>query len=317
MGVLFSTALGALMVILLGGLSVLLMQRTIRQREAAQNELETMNENLERIVEHRTADLQEANAEIQRFAYIVSHDLRSPLVNIMGFTTELEAFRRSIFNEIERLQADVSKLGSDVKSADTATLATEFDEAISFIKSSITRMDRLINAILRLSREGRREFKPERLDMTELVQAIESSMAHQATAVGATISVGRLPEITSDRVALEQVFSNLIDNALKYLRPDEPGKIEVSGQENPGYMVYEVKDNGRGIDTGDHSRVFELFRRAGPQDRPGEGIGLAHVRALVRRLGGTVTLSSELGKGSVFRVVLPRRWIDQDKRNAA
>jgi hypothetical protein len=107
---------------------------------------------------------------------------------------------------------------------------------------------------------------------------------------------------------VEQIFANLVDNALKYGREGEPLHIEIMGRTSGTNAIYDVRDNGRGIDPGDHARVFELFRRSGPQDRPGEGIGLAHVRALVRRLGGTMGLSSTLGQGSTFTVTLPRRW---------
>ena len=104
---------------------------------------------------------------------------------------------------------------------------------------------------------------------------------------------------------MQQIFSNLIDNALKYLKPNEPGDILVRGQHRLGFAVFEIIDNGRGIDTKDHQRIFDLFRRAGLQDKQGQGIGLAHVRALIRRLGGTITVSSELGHGSTFTVALP------------
>ena len=106
---------------------------------------------------------------------------------------------------------------------------------------------------------------------------------------------------------MEQVFGNLVDNALKYLQPGRAGRVVVRGREDRGRLVYEVQDNGRGIDPRDHERVFDLFRRAGVQDQPGEGIGLAHVRALVHRLGGSITLESALDRGSVFRVSLPPR----------
>ncbi|MBV9075989.1 MAG: HAMP domain-containing histidine kinase [Methylobacteriaceae bacterium] len=250
---------------------------------------------------------------MQRFAYIVSHDLRAPLVNIMGFTTELEALRADMFGRLDEL----AKTASEAERGGDRQLGADFDEAIGFIKASIGKMDRLINAILRLSREGRRQFKPERVDMEALVEGIRASLAHQADAAGATIAVSRLPSIVSDRLALEQIFTNLVDNALKYLRSGVPGRIEVSGRSTPGGLVFEVRDNGRGIDPKDRERVFELFRRSGVQDRPGEGIGLAHVRALVRRLGGTIGLTSEPGRGSTFTVTLPRRWAGDAARTAA
>src|SRR5450631_1679287 len=115
-----------------------------------------------------------------------------------------------------------------------------------------------------------------------------------------------LPTITSDRLALEQVFSNLMDNAVKYLRAGVPGSIEVRATESDGAITYEAHDNGRGIDAKDRERIFDLFRRSGIQDRPGDGIGLAHTRALVRRLGGSINVESEPDRGSVFKVTLPK-----------
>jgi len=313
---------GMALVVLIGALSVFLVQRTSRQRESARNELAATNANLERIVAHRTADLTEANEEIQRFAYIVSHDLRSPLVNIMGFTTELEALRNDIFDEIAKLreQAGVAAAHADPSEgtgASTNPLGTGFDEAITFIKASITKMDRLINAVLKLSREGRRDFKPEEIDMNALLASITQTVAHRASEQGAIVAVADLPPVVSDQLAVEQIFSNLVDNALKYGRHEEPGRIEIKGRATRTHVMYEVCDNGRGIDPQDHQRVFELFRRSGPQDRPGEGIGLAHVRALVRRLGGAMGLTSELGRGSVFTVTLPRRWVGENNRSVA
>lgn len=311
------TALGSALVLLLGLVSVALVRRSARGRDAAEAALKDTNANLENLVDERTADLTEANEEIQRFAYIVSHDLRSPLVNIMGFTSELEELRGDIFRRIATLSGpadkpiDAAEVSEDVASAlqgDDRRLADEFTEALGFIKSSIGKMDRLISAILNLTREGRREFKPERIDTTKLIETIAETVAHQAQEAQATIKVEKLPELLSDRLALEQIFGNLIDNALKYLRDGVPGEIIVSGKTKLGFAVFEVTDNGRGIDPKDHQRIFDLFRRAGVQDRPGQGIGLAHVRALIRRLGGTMSVNSALDAGSTFTVTLPVKW---------
>ena len=266
----------------------------------------------------RSSDLREVNDEIQRFAYIVSHDLRSPLVNIMGFTSELEELRCEIFKRIAalgRADASVQPPPVDGEAAALALagedrrLSQDFSEALEFIKSSIDKMDRLISAILNLTREGRREFDPVRIDTRELIEAVVATLAHQAAEAQAQIRIEPLPEITSDRLALEQIFSNLIDNALKYLRPDVPGDIAIRGRTKLNFAIFEVSDNGRGIDPKDHQRIFDLFRRAGTQDKPGQGIGLAHVRALVRRLGGSMSVSSELDKGSTFTITLPIRWL--------
>jgi signal transduction histidine kinase len=315
---LLTTLLGAALVVAVGATSFILMRRSVQQRERARQELAVINANLERIVEFRTADLTEANEEIQRFAYIVSHDLRSPLVNIMGFTTELEALRKDIFAQVEPLQRQLAALNAKVDAPGTPleTLGKDFDESVGFIKTSIAKMDRLINAVLKLSREGRRQFHPERLDMNEMLESIDRTVAHRAAEQAATIEIGDLPPVESDRLAVEQIFSNLVDNALKYGRAGVPTRIQIDHRSTPTHVIYDVRDNGRGIDAQDHQRVFELFRRSGVQDRPGEGIGLAHVRALVRRLGGTLTLKSELGQGSTFTVTLPRRW-QGETRSAA
>src|SRR5262249_1834777 len=145
-------------------------------------------------VDERTADLREANEEIQRFAYIVSHDLRSPLVNIMGFTSELEELRNSIFRRIAALgHVDASAAAPlDAEPAlggEDKQLSEDFAEALGFIKSSIAKMDRLISAILNLTREGKREFVPVRIDMRELIEAIVTTLAHQAEEAKAEIRV--------------------------------------------------------------------------------------------------------------------------------
>jgi signal transduction histidine kinase len=249
--------------------------------------------------------LREANEEIQRFTYIVSHDLRSPLVNIMGFASEIDIWRKQIF---ERLGALRAQAGGEQDAGSDEALRSDLEEALSFIKSSVAKMDRLIAALLKLSREGQRQFQPQFIDMSQLLQSTLEALAYQAQAVNAKITVGELPTITSDRLALEQVFSNLMDNAVKYLRAGVPGSIEVGATESDGAITYEVRDNGRGIDTRDRERIFDLFRRSGIQDRPGDGIGLAHARTLVRGLGGSINVESEPGRGTVFKVTLPKRW---------
>jgi signal transduction histidine kinase len=279
--------------------------RYTRELERAQAEVKAANDALEQRVEERTADLAAANDELQRFAYIISHDLRAPLVNVMGFTAELEAATVPLRGLLATLGSDAAPCPT--RAAAEAAVREEIPEALGFIRSSTQRMDRLISAILRLSREGRRQLTPERVRMGTLVGSIAGTMQHQLDAAGCSFDIeGRLPDIVSDRLALEQIFANLIDNAVKYLSPERPGRITVRGRlVARGRAVFEVEDNGRGVDPRDHDRIFELFRRAGSQDQPGEGIGLAHVRALARRLGGNVEIASALSRGSVFRVTLP------------
>ncbi len=240
------------------------------------------------------AALRESNEQLQRYAYVVSHDLRAPLVNIMGFTSELEATRvdlRAAITGIPRAQA----------------LDRDFGEALGFIQVAVAKMDGLINAILKLSREGTRVMKPEPLEMSPFIQGLADAIRHQTDQAGAVIAVAPdLPGLTADRLAIEHVFGNLLDNAVKYLSGDRPGRIAVSGEEAGANVVYRVTDNGRGIAPQDQARVFELFRRAGIQDRAGDGIGLAHVKTVIRALGGRIDLTSKPAMGTTFTVTLPR-----------
>ncbi len=304
-----SNALGLAVVLVAGAWVAYGLRRYVRALRGtraalsrANAELGHANDHLERTVAERTADLSEANEEIQRFAYIVSHDLRAPLVNIMGFTSELEAAIGTLgqfvgaFGERHpgELPPEVAEAAND-----------DIPEAIRFIRASTAKMDRLIAAILRLSREGRRVLAPERLDMGVVLAGIADTLRHQAEDLGAEIAIDALLSLVADRLAVEQIFGNLIENALKYLQPGRPGRIRVSGRADGGMARFEIADNGRGIAEKDHERIFDLFRRAGDQSVAGEGIGLAHVRALVRRLGGTIDCRSVLGRGSTFRVSLP------------
>jgi signal transduction histidine kinase len=289
--------LGLTGLIALGLRTYLTGLRAAQEMTAKANEtLERTNEQLDDLVRVRTEDLTAANEEIQRFAYIVSHDLRAPLVNVMGFTSELEQAAGALTRHL-----DTQTVPAELREA----IAEDIPEALRFIRSSTSKMDRLINAILKLSREGRRVLVPEPLDMAALLHNIADSMQHQATSKQAVIEIGTVPSIISDRLAVEQIFTNVMDNALKYLKPDRPGAIKIDGRREGSMVRYDIADNGRGIAERDYERVFELFRRAGDQTVPGEGIGLAHVRALVRRLGGSIECSSALGVGTTFTVRVP------------
>lgn len=303
-------ASGVLLVVVSGG-SIFVIIRYTNDLTGSRDALARLNENLEGAVRERTGDLQRANDEIQRFAYIVSHDLRSPLVNVMGFTAELEAASKRLSAMMDR----VDERAPDIVDADDRLAAREdLPEAIGFIRTSTQKMDRLINAILRLSREGRRPITPERLDMNVLMASVVGTLRHRIDELGIELTVAPgLPGLTSDRLAVEQVMANIVENAIKYLDPARPGRIEIRGQRNGPRASFAIVDNGRGIDPKDHERIFDLFRRSGKQDQPGEGIGLAHTRALAYRLGGTISVESELGKGATFRINLPIHYADEQK----
>ena len=314
---------GALVIIAVVGGSAWTVFHYTRELAAARLEMEKLNQGLEERVQERTADLGRANEEIQRFAYIVTHDLRAPLVNIMGFTSELESSFETLRGYFQKQQKrqdqagpsdearpatlDMTAQGVDNEEARQAAME-DMPEAINFIRSSTRKMDGLINAILKLSREGRRTLKPEQIALSPLLEATSAAIQHQVSEAGGAVQFDiNVPPIVSDRIALEQVFGNLLDNATKYSDPKRPLDLKITARTaTANRIVVEVADNGRGIAKQDHERVFELFRRSGTQDKAGEGIGLAHVRALVRSLGGDITLTSELGQGTTFRISLPR-----------
>lgn len=298
-------AVAALLILLLGAVIFTLVRRYLDDLAAARAEVDAVNAGLEETVRERTGALIRANEEVQRFAYIVSHDLRSPLVNVMGYTAELEQAGKTIDRHI--IEAEKKR---PVDPEIITAVREDMPEAIGFIRASTEKMDRLINAILKLSREGRRNLTPETLDVGAIAQKAADAIRHQTEEVGAEVIVQPTPPFESDRLSMEQIIGNLIDNAVKYLDPSRPGRIVVSGRDLPGgWVEYLIADNGRGISQRDHERIFELFRRAGRQDRPGEGLGLAFVRNSVRRLGGTIEVDSILGEGSTFRLKFPKRLI--------
>jgi signal transduction histidine kinase len=297
--------LGALLVLVLGLISALLVRRQVSTLMAAQKQLDMVNAGLEEEVRERTSDLVRANEEIQRFAYIVSHDLRAPLVNVMGYTSELEQVGLALDTHLKT----VEEKQPDLLDEETVRAVREdVPEAVGFIRASTAKMDGLIKAILQLSREGRRPLTAEDLNMTEVVQGLIDAVAHPIMESGGEASVEDLPRIASDRLSIEQIFGNLIDNAAKYQHPERPLQLIVKGREvEGGWVEFEISDNGRGVAAKDHERIFELFRRSGKQDKPGEGLGLAFVRSAVRRLGGSIRLDSDLGEGATFILRFPRQ----------
>ena len=303
------TICGAIFIVVVVGGSAWVVILYTRKLIQAQKEIGALNRGLEERVRERTADLGRANDEIQRFAYIVTHDLRAPLVNIMGFTSELEESLKAIQSAFRSSDSASAVCQNDGPPEEARTAVLEdLPEAIGFIKSSIRKMDGLINAILKLSREGRRVLTPETLRLDALLKSAAANLRHQVAEAGGEVKIeAKVPPLISDRLALEQIFGNLLDNAVKYRVPQRPLRILVRASESLGQrIIVEIEDNGRGIAKTDHERVFELFRRSGDQNLPGEGIGLAHVRAMIRNLGGDITLASELGQGTTMKLNLPK-----------
>ncbi|MGD0813658.1 MAG: ATP-binding protein [Verrucomicrobiota bacterium] len=244
--------------------------------------------------------LAEKNKELETVVYIASHDLRSPLVNIQGFTKELKRDCDRIFE----LMAD------GVPSAEKERelkeiLGRDMPEAMEFIHAGVVKIDTLLAGFLRFSRLGRAALTIRRLNMAAMLASIAQTVEFQLKQTGATLQVGGLPDCRGDTIQINQVFSNLIDNAIKYRSPNRPGLIEVTGRVENGICVYAVKDNGIGIAPEHQARVFEIFHRLNPAASEGEGLGLTIAQKILERQEGKIWVESKPGEGSVFFVSLP------------
>ncbi len=262
----------------------------------------TERKRAEEQLHHYADELQQSMAETRQFAYIVSHDLRAPLVNLKGFAAELQMSLDDI-----RPALDQALTCLDVSRRQDLLTAIDEDvpEALSFITSSVDRMDHLINALLKLSRLGRREISLEPLDMPTLVQTTLQTLAHQIESRQVAVHVAPLPTVMADPTAMEQILGNILNNAVLYLDPARPGRIEISGERGDETTHIAIRDNGRGIAPEDMDKVFAPFRRIGKPDVAGEGMGLAYVQALVRRHGGQIWCDSAPGVGTTFTIALP------------
>ena len=254
------------------------------------------------------SNLAQQRQENEMFVYSVSHDLRSPLINLQGFSEELSLSYRDIQSLFERenVPASVRERGLDL-------LSENIEESIRFIQTAVGRLARIIDALLRLSRAGRVEYQCQSTDVAPIVPKILEALHDTISGKKAEIVVGELPPAWGDPTAVEQIFANLIGNSVQYLDPARSGRIEV-GSDRPsgpgnlaGLHVYFVKDNGLGIPEAYQQRVFTPFNRLHANVAQGEGIGLTLVRRVVERLGGKIWLESTAGVGSTFFVALPSR----------
>jgi PAS domain S-box-containing protein len=277
--------------------------RDITDRKQAEKALREAHDRLEQRVKERTADLRAANEELKRFAYIVSHDLRAPLINLKGFAGELRWAAEKIQSAVGQWMPSMNaKEREEIRVA----VYEDVPEALDFIESSVTRMDSLINSILKLSRLGRRELQFESIDMNGLVKDILKTIAHLVETCRARVHVESLPEVTADRISMEQIMGNLFENAIKYLTPDRVGEIRVWGEQGDEFTAFHIQDNGRGIAENDIPKLFEIFGRVGVRDVPGEGMGLAYVQTMVRRHGGHIRCESKPGEGTTFTFTIAK-----------
>jgi PAS domain S-box-containing protein len=254
----------------------------ITERKEAEKKIRRLNVDLERRVAERTGELESANKELEAFSYSVSHDLRAPLRHIEGF--------------VEILQ---SASGAPPDAESTGHLQT--------IAGSAKQMGRLIDDLLTFSRSARAELRKRPIQLRDLVESIVLDLGRETKGRQIEWVVGELPEVQADPALLKQALVNLIRNALKYSRPRKRARIEIGSEPKESEEVIFVRDNGVGFDNRYAHKLFGVFQRLHrAADFEGTGIGLANVRRIIHRHGGSTWAEGELDKGATFYFSLPK-----------
>ncbi|MCP4537343.1 MAG: GAF domain-containing protein [Chloroflexi bacterium] len=252
-------------------------------------------------LQQRTFELETRNEELGRFTYVASHNLRTPLVNLQGFSAEL---RLTFGQVISMLNTAFPHLNETQRQTITIFQA-DIPEALDFIDSSVSHLNHLTNALSELSRLGHRELELEPVNMESLVQKTLQVLSLQIAEHRIKVTTNSLPKVVADRTSMKQIIDNLLTNAVLYLVPDRPGEIEITAESNHDGTTFRIRDNGRGIAKDDMYKVFAPFRRVGKLNVPGKGMGLAYVQTLIRRHSGRIWCESELGIGTTFIFTIP------------
>jgi PAS domain S-box-containing protein len=244
-------------------------------------------------------DLAEKNKELETIVYTVSHDLRSPLVNVQGFGKQLA-------RACEKIQQAAATHAGAVPADTLKPLVEEtIPQALRFINAGVNKMEMLLAGLLRYSRLGRVILTIGPIDMNALLAGVVAAARFQIDEAKAEVTVAPLPPCLGDAPHTSQVFANLLDNALKYRDPVRPLRLTVTGRVEEGKAVYTVADNGIGIPAEHQPKVFEIFHRLNPDATTGEGLGLTIAQRVLERQRGRLWVESREGEGATFFVSLP------------
>ena len=272
-------------------------------------EITKLNEILEKKVDDsgktivtQNKALKRKNAELEQILHAASHDLRTPLISIQGFSEELRATCEILDKELS-VDGDVDKEKLKELFEDEITLA------LNYIVNGSKRMEILLEGLLRISRMGRDSLKIDTIDMNELAQVVIDTLSIQIGEGHAKFNVSDLAPCKGDSSLVEQVFTNLFTNAIKYREPSRECIIDVSSEILEDSIKYIVKDNGIGISPDNVSKVFNAFYRVDEETIEGDGVGLAIINRALDLHNGKASVESELGVGSTFSFEIPNNIV--------
>lgn len=283
-----------------------MLTRDVTERKKYEDALQSLNRQLrERIDQLAAANraLSEKSLEIETFVYSVSHDVRGPLVNLQGFTRELHQSCEDLLALID----EDRDIPPEVKERVRRIISVEMEESTGYLENAVLHLGNIVDALLRLSRLGRVVYQLQRVNARALVDRVAGAAQSTVQDRKAELIINHLPDVVADPTALEQVFGNLISNALRYSDPARQCRIEIGGSTSAdgATVTYYVRDNGLGIPARVVPELFKAFRRFHPEAGPGEGMGLLTVRRIVERHRGHIRVESKEEEGSTFFIELP------------
>jgi len=241
------------------------------------------------------------NQELQRLTSIIRHDLGNSLFSVEAFAKCIDTLCADA-----RLTLEDEPLVQERRAQVESILANDIPHSVDSIRAGVSLMRKLLEGLRQVATVGHRPMHVVDVEMNGLIEEVGQALAPKLAAQGACLRIGNVPACAGDQVQLHELFSNLLDNAIKYLDPRRKGEIRVSGRREEGMSVYCVEDNGIGIAPDQQARVFDIFQRVHPSaEVEGDGIGLSIVQRVVERHGGWIELESEPGRGSCFQVTLP------------